>query len=268
MQGDAMHIVVCVKQIFDAIKMTIESEARGFTYSDAPSGQINPLDKNALETAVQLKERHGGTITALSLGAAHSKAVLQECIARGADSAVLIHDLDFAGADTLVTSCILAAAIRKISPVDIVICGRQAMDGDTAQVGPQIAELLGIPQVTCVARIEIESGTVRIERHHDDGDEIIGAKLPLLITVADSITIPGSPSAAKMAAARQAEIFVWAASGLKLDGQPIGGSEAAMKVCNIVAVPQRPPGVIIHKDTAVESVNDLMDRLYRGKIVW
>src|SRR6056297_553406 len=142
-----MKIIVCVKQVPDTTEVKIDSETNTLIRKGVPS-IVNPFDRNALEAAVQLKEEHGGTVIVLSMGPPQAKDALKECLSVGADEAYLVSDKAFSGADTLATSYTLAAAIKKIGNYDLIICGKQAIDGDTAQVGPEIAEHLDIAQVT------------------------------------------------------------------------------------------------------------------------
>ena len=138
-----MEIVVCVKQVPDTTEVKIDPQTNTLIRQGVPS-IVNPFDKNAVEAALQLKEKHGGKVTVISMGPPQAKEALKECVAMGADAAILISDRAFGGADTLATSYTLAAAIRKLGTYDVILCGKQAIDGDTAQVGPEVAEHLGI----------------------------------------------------------------------------------------------------------------------------
>ncbi len=174
-----MEIVVCIKQVPDTTEVKIDPATNTLVRKGVPS-IVNPFDKNAVEAALQLREKHGGRVTVISIGPPQAKAALKECIAMGADTAILISDRAFGGADTLATSYTLAAAIKKLEVCDMIICGKQAIDGDTAQVGLEMAEHLGIAQITYAARIEVEGNNVRVERETEEGYEIIEVKLPLL----------------------------------------------------------------------------------------
>jgi electron transfer flavoprotein beta subunit len=157
---------------------------------------FNPEDLNALEAALTLKDHFGGTVTAITMGPAKAVEVLKECLYRGADDVILLSDRVFAGADTLATSYALKCAIEKVGDYDLILCGRQAIDGDTAQVGPQIAEKLGINQITCVSAIEdVEDGKVKVKRTLDSGYERLQAQLPVLLTVTNEANEPRSFSA-------------------------------------------------------------------------
>ena len=190
--------VVCVKQVPDTANITAEAmKADGTVNRGALPAIFNPEDLHALETALEVRDAHGGTVTVLSMGPPGAAQVLRECLFRGADRAILLTDRRAAASDTLATSYIISQAIKHVGRYDLVFCGRQAIDGDTAQVGPQTAEKLKIPQVTYLEQfLGIEDGVARIRRSVGNGWEIVEAKLPLLITVLDTANEP-RPSAAK-----------------------------------------------------------------------
>jgi len=160
---------------------------------------FNPDDLHALEAALSIKETYGGKVTALTMGPLGAADVLRECLYRGADRAILINDRRAAGSDTLATSYILSMAIRRIGDFDFVFCGRQAIDGDTAQVGPQIAQKLGIAQITYFEKlVELNARTLRARRNVGNGWEVLEARLPLLLTILDAANEPRPAAARRM----------------------------------------------------------------------
>jgi electron transfer flavoprotein beta subunit len=160
---------------------------------------FNPEDLNALEAALQVKDRHGGTVTVLTMGPPPAAQVLRDALYRGADAVALITDRRFAASDTLATSYILTQAIRKVGEFDLVWCGRQAIDGDTAQVGPQTAEKLGIPQITYVEQVlSLEDGVLTVRRGIEGGYEVLQCPLPVLLTVTDAANVPRPPNAKRL----------------------------------------------------------------------
>jgi electron transfer flavoprotein beta subunit len=174
----------------------------------------NPEDLNALEEAIKIKEKHGGKITVITMGPPNAANLLRDSLFRGADDVALVSDRIFAGADTLATSYALSMAIKKNGPFDIVICGRQAIDGDTAQVGPQTAEKLGIDQISCVNEIiELKKDSITAKRSIEGGYEIVKAKLPILLTVTAEANVPRPPSAKRTMAYKRAK------TPLELDNQ-------------------------------------------------
>ena len=187
-----MKIIVCVKQVPDTSgKVAVNPDG---TLNRASMATItNPDDLNAVEAALQLKEQTGAEITVISMGPPPREGMLREIMARGVDRAVLVSGREFGGSDTYATSQILAAAINKIGleDDDIVLCGRQAIDGDTAQVGPQIAEKLGLPQVSYAAEITKEGDTLTVKRMLEDGYMTIQVKTPCLITCIKELNAPG-----------------------------------------------------------------------------
>ena len=261
-----MEIVVCIKQVPDTTEVKIDPATNTLIRQGVPS-IVNPFDKNAMESALQLKEKHGGRVTVISMGPPQAKDALKECLAMGADAAILISDRAFGGADTLATSYTLAAAIRKIGKYDIIFCGKQAIDGDTAQVGPEMAEHLGIAQITYAAKIEVDGETVRVEREHEDGYEVIEVKLPLLVSVVKSINEPRYPSIKGTMKANRAEIPVWTAADMAVDENRVGLKGSPTKVSKIFTPPRRVQGVIIQNDNMRESVGELIKKFAEAKIV-
>ncbi len=186
------NIVVLVKQVPDTANISGEVMKPDGTVNRAKLSAIfNPEDKVALELALQVKERFGGKVTAITMGPPKASEVLRECLFMGADNTILISDRKFAGADTLATSYVLSAALKKLGNVDLIFAGRQAIDGDTAQVGPQTAEKLGIPQITYTEKVlDLKKDTIKVERRIDNGHEVVEGKLPLLLTVIKDAAIP------------------------------------------------------------------------------
>jgi electron transfer flavoprotein beta subunit len=187
-----IHSVVLVKQVPDTHNITGEVMTKDGTMNRGALPAIfNPEDLNALEMALDIKERTGGTVTVITMGPPKAANILRDCLFRGADKVILLTDRKFAGADTLATSYVLKCAVEKLGQFDLVLCGRQAIDGDTAQVGPQTAEKLGIPQITYAETIiEITSTHITAERALDSGSEIVRCTLPVLLTVVGSANTP------------------------------------------------------------------------------
>jgi electron transfer flavoprotein beta subunit len=198
--------VVLVKQVPDTHNVTGDAMTRDGTMNrNALPAIFNPEDLNALEMALQIRERHGGTVTVITMGPPKAAEVLRDALWRGADRVVLLTDRRFAGADTLATSYSLQKAIEKVGRYDLILAGRQAIDGDTAQVGPQTAEKLGIPQITYVESVlEIADGRITAERALDSGSEVVRCQMPCLLTVVGSANTPRPPSARRRIAQKLA----------------------------------------------------------------
>jgi len=195
----AYDCVVCIKYVPDTKKVTGEAMKADGTVNRAALPMIyNPEDLNALELALAVRDAHGGSVTVITMGAPAATEILRDSLCRGADAAVLLTDRRAAASDTLATSYILSRAV-KLLPHDLVICGRQAIDGDTAQVGPQLAEKLGLTQITYLEALEgLEGGTIRARRNLGSGFEVVEAQLPALVTVMDTANVPRPPAARRI----------------------------------------------------------------------
>jgi electron transfer flavoprotein beta subunit len=204
----AYNCVVLVKQVPDTANITGQTMKEDGTVNRAALPAIfNPEDLNALEMALQLKEQHGGQVTVLTMGPLRAADILREALYRGADRVILLSDRKLAGSDTLATSYALKCAVEKIGDYDLVFCGRQAIDGDTAQVGPQVAEKLGLPQITYAESIvSLEGDEIVVERAFPLGKETVKCALPCLLTVVRSANRPRPPSASRMIACKLAAI--------------------------------------------------------------
>jgi len=194
------HSIVLVKQVPDTANVSGQAMKEDGTINRAALPAIfNPEDLNALEMALQVKEQHGGTVTVVTMGPPRAAEVLREALYRGADKVFLLTDKKFAGSDTLATSYALKCAVERVGAYDLVFCGRQAIDGDTAQVGPQVAEKLGIPQITYAeAILSLENGAITVRRALPLGRETVRCTLPCLLTVVGTANQPRPPSAHKM----------------------------------------------------------------------
>ncbi len=198
----ALSMIVTVKQVPNTHNVTADAmKPDGTVNRGALPAITNPEDLNALEEALRLKERYGGHVTVITMGPPNAFKALRECLFRGADDAIIISDQKFAGADTLATSYALKCAIEKIGIYDLILCGRQAIDGDTAQVGPQIAEKLKINQVTDLLEVKsVDGQIIKVKRAIEDGVEVVQCHLPVLLTVSSEANEPRSPSAKRSVA--------------------------------------------------------------------
>lgn len=256
-----MKIVVCIKQVPDTTEVRI-NPATNTLIREGVESIVNPFDTFAIEEAVRIRERLGeGRVTVLSMGPPQVEGALREALSVGADEAVLLTDRAFAGADTWATSLTLAAAIRRL-PCDLVLAGKQAIDGDTAQVGPGIAAHLDWPQVCYVSRIvEISRGRAVVRRLLDDGTETLEVKLPAVLTLLKDINEPRLPSLAGKLRARKAPVEVWSSARLGLDPNEVGLAGSPTSVSRIFTPPARGRGEIIDGETARAKARGLLDRL-------
>jgi electron transfer flavoprotein beta subunit len=262
-----MNILVCIKQVPDTSEVKIDKETNTLIREGIPS-IINPFDLHAIEEGVRLKTAHGGKVTVMTMGPPQAEEALKESIALGADEVILLSDRAFAGADTWATSLTLAAAIRKMDPVDIIICGRQAIDGDTAQVGPGIAEHLSIGHITSVRKIswEAESGFT-VERLTDDGHEVLTGKSPLLVSVVREINQPRMPSMKGLMKAKKTQIPVWNHEYLELAPETIGLQGSPTWVTKIFTPTLPESNGEMYSGNTDECVDHLMSILGTLKVV-
>ncbi len=243
-----MNIIVCIKQVPETTEVRINPQTNTLIREGVKS-IINPFDMYAIEEALRLKEKFAGNTTVLSMGPPQAEAALREAISMGIDEGILLCDQAFAGSDTWATSYTLAEAIKKIGNFDLIICGKQASDGDTAQVGPGISAHLDIPQVTYVKKIEeVKEKSLRLERMMEEGFEVIQTPLPCLITVVKEINEPRLPSLRGMMRAKSAKITVWTQKELNLDPKDIGLSGSPTQVVKIFTPPPRTGGQILQGD--------------------
>ncbi len=247
-----MEIVVCAKQVPNVAEVRLDPETNTLR-RDGVESVMNPFDRHALEAAVQLTENHGGTVTVLTMGPPQAGEMLREAIACGAHQGVLLSDRAFAGADTWATSYTLAAAVRRIGGFDCILCGRQAIDGDTAQVGPGLAERLGIPFVTAVRRITFDGERFRAERLMDDGYDTVEVAGPVLFTVVKEINEPRLPSLKGKMRAKKAEIPVWSAADIDVDPGCLGLAGSPTQVVRVFAPQRRKERVMIQGDAAEQA---------------
>jgi electron transfer flavoprotein beta subunit len=236
-----MHVVVCLKQVPGTTKVAIHPETNTLI-RDGVEAIINPFDENALEAALGLKDKTGATVTVLSMGPPQAESALREAMARGADHVVLLCDRAFAGSDTWATSYALAQAIKTLDKVDIVYCGKRAIDGDTAQVGPGVAEFLGWPVVTYVRKLEVDGDKVKIERVFEDGFERIEAPLPLVVTVVKEMNVPRMASLKGRMRARKEQIKMLTADAAKADPNEVGLKGSPTRVVKIFTPPRKTSG--------------------------
>ena len=240
-----MNIIVCIKQVPETTEVRINPETNTLMREGVKS-IINPFDMYAIEEAVRLKERFGGKITVVTMGPPQADSALREAISMGADDGYLVCDRAFAGSDTWATSYTLAGAIKKLGSFDLIICGKQASDGDTAQVGPGISTHLNIPQVTYVKKIEEATDkSMRVERMLEEGYEIIQTPLPALLTVVKEINEPRIPSLKGLMRAKSAKITMLTQKELDLDPQQIGLCGSPTQVLKIFTPAPRAGGQIL-----------------------
>jgi electron transfer flavoprotein beta subunit len=258
-----MKIVVCIKQVPDTTEVKINPETNTLIREGVDS-IINPFDMYAIEEALRIKEKLNGEVIAVTMGPPQAESALKEAIALGCDDAVLLTDRNFAGADTWATSYTLARGIKTIGDVGLIICGKQAIDGDTAQVGPGIAEMLDLPCITYVGKIdEIDENIIKARRMMEGGYHVIETSLPCVLTVVKEINEPRLPSLRGKMKAKTAEITKMTAADMACEVDNIGQMGSPTYVRKIFAPPKREKGMIFKgevQDTVSKLVSELKDK--------
>jgi electron transfer flavoprotein alpha/beta subunit len=255
----SMNIIVCIKQVPDTAEVRINSETGTLIREGVPS-IVNPLDMHAIEAGLQIREKVGGKVVVLTMGPPQAETALRDAISMGADEAFLLSDRAFAGSDTWATSYTLSRAIQKLD-ADVIICGKQAIDGDTAQVGPEMAEFLNIPHISYIRKIEdITDSTVRVQRLMDEGYDIVESTLPALLTVVRELNEPRLPSLKGKMVAKKAEIKKWGSSDIMADENNVGLKGSPTQVKNIFT-PEARSGRKMLEGNPEEQVDALIQEL-------
>lgn len=261
-----MKILVCVKQVPDTNEVKIDP-VKGTLIRDGVPSILNPDDANALEAALMLKDKDPDVeIAVLTMGPPQAGYMLRECLAMGADEAYLLSDRAFGGADTCATSTTIAAGIRKVEGVDVIFAGRQAIDGDTAQVGPQVAQRLGIPVVTYVQSIRMDEDKVTVQRQMEDGYEVVEVKLPCLLTCVKELNEPRCMSVGGIVDAYQKDITVWNHMDVELDPADCGLNASPTQVFRSFTPPQKGKGEML-SGTVQEMAEALVGKLAEKHLV-
>ncbi|MGD1118114.1 MAG: electron transfer flavoprotein subunit beta/FixA family protein [Dehalococcoidales bacterium] len=261
-----MNIVVCLKQVPGTTEVKIDPQTNSLIRQGIQN-IINPFDTYALEEAVRMKEKSGGKVTVLSMGPPQAEAALREAISLGADEAILLSDRAFATADTWATANTLSKAILKLEKTDIIICGRQTIDGDTGQVGPEMAEMLGFPFVAYVSKIEeIRDNYLRVTRAIEEGHEVLETTLPAIITVAKEINVPRLPSLRGIMKSKSTKITVWGIKELGVDANTVGLAGSSTQVIKIF-FPQRVSKAEVLTGDNAQKVDKLLEKLREAKLL-
>ncbi len=262
-----MNIIVCVKQVPDTTEVRLDPKTNTLIRDGVPS-IINPDDKAGLEAALRIKDSLGDKckVTALSMGPMQADLALREALAMGADEAILVSDRAFGGADTWATSSTLAAAIKNLE-YDLIITGRQAIDGDTAQVGPQIAEHLGIPNISYAEDIRLEGDSIVVKRQFEDRHHIIRTKLPCLVTALSELGQPRYMTPGGVFDAfRSKQVTVWNLSNLTVDTSNIGLNGSPTRVVKSFTKQAKGAGEVVNLD-AKESADFIFGKLKEKHII-
>lgn len=253
-----MNIVVCLKQVPDTTAVKIDPKTGTLIREGVPA-IINPEDKHALEGAIQLKEQVGGKVTVISMGIPAAKAALREALCMGADEAILLTDRALGGADTLATSKALAGVIKTLD-YDLIFAGRQAIDGDTAQVGPEIAEHLGIPQVTYVQDVKVDGDTLTVNRALEDGHQVVEVKTPCLLTAIEELNETRYMNVARIFSTSDDEIKIMTAADIDVPVEELGLKGSPTKVKKSMTKEVKGAGELV-KEAPKEAVAYVLGKL-------
>ncbi|MEW6142535.1 MAG: electron transfer flavoprotein subunit beta/FixA family protein [Chloroflexota bacterium] len=261
-----MNFLVCIKQVPGTTQVKIDPKTNTLVREGVES-IINPFDAYAIEEGVRLKERASGTCTVLTMGPPQAEQALRDAVSVGADNAILISDRAFAGSDTWATAQVLATAVSKVKDFDLVICGRQSIDGDTGQVAPEMAEKLCLPFVSYVSKVEeIKPGYIRVQRLVEDGHEVVECPLPAVISVTKEINTPRLPSLRGMMKAKSLKPTVWTNQDLQVPADKVGVAGSATRVVKIF-FPQRTRKSAMITGTPEEQVDKLVAKLKETKLI-
>jgi electron transfer flavoprotein beta subunit len=264
-----LRIVVCIKQVPSTEAKVQMDPVKGTLIREGVESVVNPFDEYAIEEGIRLKERYGGEVIVVSMGPPQAKEALRQALAMGADKAVLLSDRAFAGSDTLATAYTLSLAIKKLGEIDLVICGKQATDGDTAQVGPGLAQRLGFRQLTYVCKVKeinSESKKIIVERLLDEGIQVVETTLPALMTVVKDINQPRLPNVISIRRAARTEISIWGPQDLNGDQAKFGFDGSPTQVIRIFTPPPRAGGQILEGEVP-EVVSKLLDALSSQQVI-
>lgn len=261
-----MNVIVCVKQVPEIAHVKVDSQANKIIHPEGP-GVMNPFDAYAVEEAIRIKEKLGGKVIAVSLGA-QGEYPLREALALGADEAYLLTDPLFSNSDAYVTAYILSQGIKKIGEFDLILCGKQAVDGDASQVPASLAEWLKIPQVIFVKKIEsLQNGQARVFRMTEDGYEVVETKLPALFSVVKEINEPRLPSLKGKMKAKSVKIITWNASELGISEKQAGISGSKVLLQKVFSPPLRLKGEIIEGTSSEDIAEKLFNKLRENQIL-
>jgi|YNPBryunderm2012_1023409.scaffolds.fasta_scaffold26339_1 electron transfer flavoprotein beta subunit len=266
-----LNIIVCIKQVPDTAELPKVDPAKAMAGDEGVARIVNPWDEYAIEEALRLREKHGGKVTALTMGPERAVEALRKAVAMGADEAILLDDPAFAGSDAGATAYILAAAIRKIGTFDLILCGKQSVDSDSGQVAVGVARYLRIPPLTFVAKVralDVAARRITVERLLEEGREVVQAPLPVLLSVVKEINEPRYPAFLGIRKAAKLQPPVWGVKELGLAPEHVGARGSATRWTALRKPPARASQCeIIQGATAAEKAARLVDRLLAEKII-
>jgi len=258
------RIIVCIKYAIDVSQIKVDPTTRKLLTADAPR-KISDFDKNALEEAVRIKEKHGGEVIALTASSEGASSALREALAMGADKAFLVQDPALQTADTAAVSYVLAEAIRKLGSFDLIICGEASIDSYSGQVGPRLAEILGIPIITYAHKISLDEDIIVAERSLEDCSEVVKVKMPALLTVTKEINVPRVPTLMDVIKASKKELVTWTLSDLGIQSEKVGAG--TVQVLEVSAPKVERKKIKIEGETPKQIAEKLAEALIRDGVL-
>ncbi|MEM2394087.1 MAG: electron transfer flavoprotein subunit beta/FixA family protein [Candidatus Bathyarchaeia archaeon] len=258
------RIIVCFKYAVDVSQVKVDQATRKLLTAEAPR-KISDFDKNALEEAVRIKGKHGGEVVALTVSSENASSALREALAIGADKAYLVQDPTIQASDTLAVSYVIAEAVKKIGPFDLILCGEASVDSYSGQVGPRLAEVLGIPAITYVRKVSIEEDALVAERSLEDCSEVVKAKMPALLTVTKEINEPRVPTLMDVLKASKKPIITWTLSDLGIPSEKVGA--LAVQVLEVSAPKVERRKIRIQGETPKEIAEKLVKALIQDGVI-
>ncbi|MEM2534149.1 MAG: electron transfer flavoprotein subunit beta/FixA family protein [Candidatus Nezhaarchaeales archaeon] len=259
-------VAVCIKYALDVSQVKVEPKTRKPITAGVPR-KISDFDKNAIEEAVRIKEKYGGSVTLIAMAPPDAKTALKEGLAMGADEAYLLSDPAFSFSDALVTSYVLSEALKKLGPFDLILCGETSIDGYSYQVGPRIAGLLGIPQLTYVRRLSVEGNSVIAERDLEDGYEVVKARMPVLVTVTKEVNEPRVPTLMAIMKASRKEIKTLTITDLGIPKEKVGEQGSGIRLIDVYAPEVKRKGLIVKDKPPAEAARILAETLVKEGVV-
>ncbi len=261
-----MNIVVLVKQVPEIALIKVDEAANEVVLPQGP-GTVNPMDEYAVEEALRIREKSGGTVSVISVGTERVESALRACLALGVDEAYLLSDDAFAGSDPQAVGCILAAGLKKLGEYDLILAGKQAIDSDAAQVPTVVAAKLDLPQAMFVRKFEaLENGRATVQRTTEEGYDLVELNLPAVVSVVKEINEPRLPSLKGKMAAKKKIITTWTAADLDIDGTSVGAASLT-KTVKVSPPPPRPSGEMIEGETPEEIAGKLFDKLREKQVI-
>lgn len=260
-----METVVCFKQAINEAEIRVDKSSKKIILEGVPT-KLSEFDKNAIEEAVRIKEKLGGRITGITVAPAEATKTVKEALAMGCDQVIHLSDPSLRNSDTYATALIVSSAVKKLGKFDLILCAEGSSDIYSAQVGPMLAEILSIPQITYVRKLTVEAGKAKGERNMEEGIEHVEAPLPCLITVTSEVNVPRLPTLMQIMAASKKPVIQWTPQDLELTGAPVGDN-SLIKVKKMEALTSERKGIRVEGTSPAEQAANLVKALVKEGVL-